>query len=249
MLVRRFAQHLREQNWFAVGIDFIVVVVGIFVGLQVDGWNEQRKERIRERVHLEQLLADTKRNIETATGIIDHHVELTDGLTLAVTALKRGRLEPDDASRFKWTILTLGQIPPVNFAMGAYDSLLASGDFALLDDQELKNQLVDLAATVEFEKELRSTVVSAFSLPRDYERRVVSAVPHPAGKGLLWQVDFDYMRDHADTFELIASMRYGHSAAAERMVLLRTKLEMLQERLEGILQSSVGESPVATAVD
>jgi len=43
MLLRRLLEHVRGQNWFAVGIDFVVIVVGIFVGLQVDEWNQQRE--------------------------------------------------------------------------------------------------------------------------------------------------------------------------------------------------------------
>jgi hypothetical protein len=30
-----FMQHIKEQNWLAVGQDVIVVIVGIFLGMQV----------------------------------------------------------------------------------------------------------------------------------------------------------------------------------------------------------------------
>ena len=33
MILRRFTKHLSEQNWFAVWLDVIVVVVGIFLGM------------------------------------------------------------------------------------------------------------------------------------------------------------------------------------------------------------------------
>ena len=45
MLLRRFMEHVKEQNWFAVGLDVLVVIVGIFLGMQVTEWNEERKER------------------------------------------------------------------------------------------------------------------------------------------------------------------------------------------------------------
>jgi hypothetical protein len=28
MILRRVTEHVRDQNWFAVGIDFVIVVVG-----------------------------------------------------------------------------------------------------------------------------------------------------------------------------------------------------------------------------
>ena len=42
MLLRSVTQHVKDQNWFAVGIDFLIVVVGVFVGIQVSNWNEAR---------------------------------------------------------------------------------------------------------------------------------------------------------------------------------------------------------------
>ena len=42
MLLRSITQHLKDQNWFAVGLDFFIVVVGVFIGIQVANWNEQK---------------------------------------------------------------------------------------------------------------------------------------------------------------------------------------------------------------
>ncbi len=33
MLLRRFSKHCSDQNWFAVGLDVVVVVLGIFLGI------------------------------------------------------------------------------------------------------------------------------------------------------------------------------------------------------------------------
>ena len=40
MILRRITQHVKEQNWFAVGVDFFIVVVGVFIGIQVANWND-----------------------------------------------------------------------------------------------------------------------------------------------------------------------------------------------------------------
>jgi hypothetical protein len=42
MLLRRITKPVKDQNWFAIGIDFAIVVSGVFVGLQVTSWNEAR---------------------------------------------------------------------------------------------------------------------------------------------------------------------------------------------------------------
>ena len=42
LLFRRFGRHVTEHDWFAVSVDLGVLVLGIFLGLQVTNWNEDR---------------------------------------------------------------------------------------------------------------------------------------------------------------------------------------------------------------
>ena len=42
MLLRRVIEHVRAQNWTAVALDLVIVVVGVFIGLQVQEWNNAR---------------------------------------------------------------------------------------------------------------------------------------------------------------------------------------------------------------
>jgi len=45
MILHRFVHAVRDQNWVTVVLEMIIVVVGIFIGLQVDDWNQRRLER------------------------------------------------------------------------------------------------------------------------------------------------------------------------------------------------------------
>jgi hypothetical protein len=44
MLLRRITKDVTDQNWFAVFIDFLIVVVGVFIGIQVANWNDVRQQ-------------------------------------------------------------------------------------------------------------------------------------------------------------------------------------------------------------
>lgn len=55
MILRRLTEHVKAQNWFAVGLDFLIVVLGVFIGLQVNNWNESRKQADLQAKLLERL--------------------------------------------------------------------------------------------------------------------------------------------------------------------------------------------------
>jgi hypothetical protein len=45
MVVRRMREHIVTHNWFAVAIDFAIVVAGVLLAMQVSNWNDARVER------------------------------------------------------------------------------------------------------------------------------------------------------------------------------------------------------------
>ena len=63
MLLRRITEHVRAQNWAAVVIDFFIVVVGVFIGIQVSNWNEGLAFERREQVLLRELRSELAQNI------------------------------------------------------------------------------------------------------------------------------------------------------------------------------------------
>jgi hypothetical protein len=70
MIIQRITAAIRSQNWTNVIAEFLVVVLGIFVALQADNWNEARLDRKHERESLERLL----REAENAVALIDRQI-------------------------------------------------------------------------------------------------------------------------------------------------------------------------------
>jgi hypothetical protein len=79
MILHHLADAIRGQNWFTVVIELAVVVVGILLGLQIDDWNERRKENSLERGYIERLEAEVDANIAVYQAAI-LRAEETDGL-------------------------------------------------------------------------------------------------------------------------------------------------------------------------
>jgi len=58
VLLRRVTEHVRTQNWTAILIDFAIVVMGVYLGLQVQEWGNSRADRQREVQIVIDLLGD-----------------------------------------------------------------------------------------------------------------------------------------------------------------------------------------------
>ena len=74
MLLRRITEHVKAQNWFAVGIDFVIVVIGVFIGIQVANWNDARSDRQREAQILRDIATDIVADIDMYDVAIDNSV-------------------------------------------------------------------------------------------------------------------------------------------------------------------------------
>jgi hypothetical protein len=71
MILRSISQHVRDQNWFAVGIDFVIVVFGVYVGLQVQEWSDQRALESSEAQYLAELRDEISHNVKLTAGTVE----------------------------------------------------------------------------------------------------------------------------------------------------------------------------------
>lgn len=148
MLFRRISAHVAAQNWFAVFIDFVVVVVGLFIGFQVDTWWEERKERDLEQVYLKELQEDFEANDAYLSNSIDRLEEIIQSMILLH---EQSRLDsPElDATALNTAFSLVQSMPSFLAVERAYSNLTGSGDLRLIRDRDLKNALADYYAKFE----------------------------------------------------------------------------------------------------
>ena len=60
MILRRLTQSLKEQNWTAIVIEFVLLVSGVFLGIQVSNWNIERESRQKSALFTARLVADLR---------------------------------------------------------------------------------------------------------------------------------------------------------------------------------------------
>jgi hypothetical protein len=63
VILRRLSQSMKEQNWTAITVEFVLLVAGVFLGIQAANWNEARADRAAYEASLERLGAEIDTNL------------------------------------------------------------------------------------------------------------------------------------------------------------------------------------------
>jgi hypothetical protein len=64
MILRRLSANLKAQNWTAIAIELVIVILGVFIGTQVANWNQARSEKASTQRLLSQLGPELRNQLD-----------------------------------------------------------------------------------------------------------------------------------------------------------------------------------------
>ncbi len=88
MILRRVMEHVKSQNWTAVAVDFLIVVVGVFIGIQLGNWNDARLDQRAYRDAMTRLAEETTENLHSAASLRTHISEMLSDVQPAIDVLR-----------------------------------------------------------------------------------------------------------------------------------------------------------------
>ncbi len=139
MILRRLTQHVKDQDWFAVVLDFLIVVAGILIAFQITAWSEARAERRMADAYLDRLLADLRAEADLYDGHIAYNEAVQRHAQDATQALEGGAAGLGAA--FLVDAYQATQVVSFSPVRGTYDELLAVGAINSLPDITLRERL------------------------------------------------------------------------------------------------------------
>jgi hypothetical protein len=148
MILRRVIQHFRKQEWTAIALDFLIVVAGVFVGLQVSNWNAERGERQAEIGYLAAMEEDVAASIEELEGLVSQ-MERQEESRAALYAYS---LDPDaeiePRTRDRHIAHGLFHLATMNIRQVTYEALKGSGRLDAIGSPALISELQSLSAEI-----------------------------------------------------------------------------------------------------
>ncbi|RIJ23406.1 hypothetical protein D1224_03815 [Henriciella barbarensis] len=150
MILRRLTTALRKQDWVTVVIETLIVVFGVFIGLQVNNWNEARAERSAERGTLIRLHEDFRESIAGQSRDIHFLEQQLADQALILKSLDACAVAPGDDAAFQRGIATIGWINPPRLYRRTIDEITASGRTDIISSSEIAEELARTIALVEW---------------------------------------------------------------------------------------------------
>ena len=142
MLLRRITQHVKDQNWFAVALDFFIVVAGILIAFQITNWNEARLESEREIVLLERLHNDFERIVSWGEGIMPW-VDLAPANTSWLIEKIQANVKPELDDQFRQSAQASVYLYASFEISPTYQELVSTGTLSRISSPELRGALAN----------------------------------------------------------------------------------------------------------
>jgi len=218
MLLRRMIEHVKAQNWFAVGLDFVIVVTGVFIGLQVQQWHEARKDAVVHEMLLERLEAEF-RDLEPVVAELVTFFQSSRKSTAAVIDALRLEHPPEDEAAFRFALGRANWVVNIPDIAPAYQELVATGRLSDVRNAELRKTLIGYGDAHERLERVYPGATRVIFAPDSNYYRAVDWDMDPdtwETKGAILSYDWEVLRASRAEMQAWIAFQYDLELYAER---------------------------------
>ncbi len=149
MILRRLAAAFRQQDWFTVAIEIMIVVLGVFIGIQVANWNDAQKEQTLAEDYTQRLRIDLRAELEYAEALIAYYESTLAAGAAAYTGLTQPAQYSDAV-----VLTNAYRASQFNFyerRRSTFDEIVNAGKLNLIQEPKLRDTAILIYATQMFD--------------------------------------------------------------------------------------------------
>lgn len=175
MILRRLSTNLKEQNWTAIWIEFVLLVAGVFLGIQVANWNADRIEQRRAGELFERLINDLESEANNVDALQDYNMTTSSYAKDALREFEEpGSVDPET---FVISAYQASQWQEAASSRSTFDEIVSTGAINLVRTEKARNLLI---AYYEYDWTKGVTVLS-----RPHYRELMRGVmPYPVQQAI-----------------------------------------------------------------
>lgn len=136
MILASLTRALRTQNWLAVAIEFVIVILGVVIGFQVNTWAQDREAVARAQALTLRLSDDLAMERLNIVDTLTYYAVVMDNAEAVAADLRGDEALADEA--FVIAAFRATQFPGFPRFRSAYDELVSTGALPLVEDDGLR---------------------------------------------------------------------------------------------------------------
>ena len=137
--MHRLAANLRSQNWTAIALEFVLLILGVYLGILAANWNLGKLER-QEAVRLIYQLDAEMTPVQAELDSMDNYYEVTGRYATQALAGWRGDPTVSD-SEFVIAAYQASQINGISTNSSVWADIFGAENLRNIDDLELRRLL------------------------------------------------------------------------------------------------------------
>jgi hypothetical protein len=262
MILSRVIEHVKKQHWTAIGIDFFIVVFGVFIGIQLGNWNQARVDHVDERRLLTRLDDEARALLRIQQSEYARQLPRAEAMA-AIHPLLFDRTPARAPTDLECHFIAISHwLPPPTDELPILEEAIATGRFDLISNENVKTKLRNFALVRNSARRQYAELINElYRLPNRYpdavwpvRKPMDDGAPRAqwarsAGNGYRWWGECDlgrmrsnraFLADYVDNASRLESYleRYGETIAA-----LNDLESALAAELGVVRSSKSGDAP------
>ena len=156
MLLRRIMLHVRNQDWTAIAIDFFIVVVGVFIGIQVSNWNDARLREATASEYIDRIREDLAGNRDDLSQRLTYFTLVRTHAVDALEAFDRPTESLDE--QFVIDVYQATHMLQREFGRDTYDEILSVGANNAISDVAVRQRLSNFYRSIKAQLRLLDVI-------------------------------------------------------------------------------------------
>ncbi|MEE2526595.1 hypothetical protein V0U79_09470 [Hyphobacterium sp. HN65] len=138
MILANLARAVREQNYYAVFIEFVIVIAGVVIGFQISGWQADRALARQEAQIVQRLIGDFRSLAESGDFQVEYHARNLRSMDAVLAALNAGEIAEDQETLFVDGLTFAYQHASALQASATFREIVSNGQLGLIDDEAVR---------------------------------------------------------------------------------------------------------------
>jgi hypothetical protein len=222
MLLSRFISDIKKRDWGSIVVELVIVVVGVFFGIQAANWNADRLDQEQGRLITERLLVDLRKDLVARRTLVTYYQAVFDSAERTVTRLNADSVQ--DPLAFVVDAYRASEYAHQPTTHATYDEIVSTGKLGLIPEAARQAGFVDYYID-DFSEGTRDALEDS-----PYRYRIRRLLPYDIQVAIRAKCGDLFDEKHEVIgFDTNCDLRISASQLDEAVKVLRSDLDLLRD--------------------